>query len=275
MSSSTFALKPEETLERGIRRLLEQFEAEARRLGRPAARRRSGAVHDARVLIKRLRALVWLIRPVLGTTAGTEAKEHLRDAARLLSQSRDAAVARTTLAELIRQTMDDDDLRALTMAARSLRKEENALPEAPLIQAMERVCAALVPVRKQTAALAEWPLVSVRLEKALRQFRLAGKRARRTEKATAFHEWRKKSKRLLYLLEMVRLRLAKDGSDFIQRLDGLQETLGDGHDCVISRQALRRRPTEAAQRSVRLLRRREKRLEGKAQKRARRLGYLS
>src|SRR5262249_3381882 len=55
-------------------------------------------VHLVRVTIKRLRAMLRLIRPVIGKTAFDRENIRLRTAARRLSVARDADVARQTLA---------------------------------------------------------------------------------------------------------------------------------------------------------------------------------
>ena len=57
-------------------------------------------VHTVRVTIKRLRAMLRLIRPVISKTVFDRENARLRNAARRLSSAREAAVAREILATL-------------------------------------------------------------------------------------------------------------------------------------------------------------------------------
>jgi hypothetical protein len=95
----TFRFKLQEPIAEGVRRIsLEQIEiAQARLKVRGDV---AGAVHDARRCLKRLRALLRLIRPALDKGTYKREIEELANTARLLAGTRDSHVMHHTLASL-------------------------------------------------------------------------------------------------------------------------------------------------------------------------------
>jgi CHAD domain-containing protein len=257
---STPALKPREPLQSGFLRPLRAFASEARRLTRPSERNRPTALHDARILIKHLRALLWLAQPVLDHAIRTESKRHLRQAAKLLAKPRDLDVAKETLKKLARQTSDSDDLKALSEIRHTLHPSGSPPLAALIHHALERVSASLPPLRQQAKTASLWPQPSDRLAKARRLLHRGAKKAKHTGKSIRHHEWRKKAKRLLYLFEFIHPHPDEPTAHLIHRLDQLQNTLGKSHDCAITRDHLPRK----AKRICRLLRHREKHFQAKA-----------
>jgi CHAD domain-containing protein len=75
---------------------------------------RAGDVHLLRVTIKRLRALLRLIRPVISQRVFARENRRLRKAAWRLSLARDSDVARQTLAKL---SVSNDHERAVVASA--------------------------------------------------------------------------------------------------------------------------------------------------------------
>ena len=95
----TYRFKLQEPIAQGVRRIgLEQIDIAAAKLGSkddiPAA------IHDARRCLKRLRALLRLVRPGLADTAYRRETERLAGMGRLLSGARDLFVMQQTLAKL-------------------------------------------------------------------------------------------------------------------------------------------------------------------------------
>jgi CHAD domain-containing protein len=95
----TYRFKLQEPIAQGVRRIaLEQIEiAEAKLASKDDV---AAAVHDARRCLKRLRALLRLIRPALGEDIYEREAERLSGTGRLLSGTRDLDVMRQTLAKL-------------------------------------------------------------------------------------------------------------------------------------------------------------------------------
>jgi CHAD domain-containing protein len=116
-----------------------------------------------------------------------------------------------------------------------------------------------------------WPFSSGRVPRAFRAAHHAAKKALKSGEAVRFHEWRKKAKRLLYQLELTRLKPDQYTTRLIKKVDRLQAKLGAYHDCVVAEDTLRyKAPSRAdAKRISTLLKKREGRLRKKAQKIAR------
>ncbi len=95
----TYRLKVQERVADGIRRIaVEQIEMAT---GKLAAKENTPAlIHDARRCLKRLRALLRLIRPALDEDTYRQEAERLSDIGKLLAEARDAHVMRQVLIKL-------------------------------------------------------------------------------------------------------------------------------------------------------------------------------
>jgi CHAD domain-containing protein len=94
-----YRLKLKEPLVKGVRRIA------AEQLANAAARLQGDSdpesgIHEARKSLKRIRALLRLVRPGLGETQYRKSNDRLRDIARMLSAARDRDVVRAHLARL-------------------------------------------------------------------------------------------------------------------------------------------------------------------------------
>ncbi len=235
------------------------------------------SIHEVRILIKRLRALLWFARPALTSSGFSHAKASLRRTTRLLAASRDLAATRLTLKKLTQMTVDPRDRKVLAEVSRAVEKSaldgrESGKSLRPLLR---RVVALLLDcsdeIGRSAAASHAWPAPSDRVARAFRSSRKAEKKARREKKAVDFHEWRKKVKRLLYQLELTCAKPDRPTARTIRRVDRLQARLGDYHDCVVARERLGRKllARPAAHRISALLKKRGKRMRKKARKIAR------
>lgn len=193
-------------------------------------------VHGARKAIKRARALLRLVRAGLGPQFARE-NEALRDAARLLAQQRDAAVAAATFEQLVpdpdpRLTPLRDALAAARdAAARPAAADMLATAAADLDLALQRTDAWPPFIRG-------WSVVEAGLEDSYARGRRAMREALRAPDPAAFHEWRKRVKDLWYhtlLLQGVwkTVQLA-----WAEALEDLSDTLGEDHDLEVLRQAV-------------------------------------
>src|SRR5260221_6531252 len=121
-SPFAYAFEPDEPVARGFGRVLEQMALEARRLPRRSRGDMAKSIHNGRILIKRLRALLWFARPALAPAAMAKARARLRRASRLLAAPRDQAVMRSTLGKLARKNTEPRDREALVRASRALTR---------------------------------------------------------------------------------------------------------------------------------------------------------
>jgi CHAD domain-containing protein len=236
-------------------------------------------IHEGRLLIKRVRALLWFAHPTLSLAAYARARARLRRAAGLLADQRDLAVMQVTLEQLARKASKARDRAALAQILRSLVRNSAAgeAPEKALRQTLQKAMGILRQsvdeIQRGAAGRAAWPSPSERLAEAFRATRQAGKKARRTGKDADFHEWRKKAKRLLYQLELTQAGPGRRMARAMKRVGKLQDKLGAHHDGVVVEDRLRRLlpVPSSARRVLRLLEKRKARLHRKACEIARRL----
>jgi CHAD domain-containing protein len=207
-------------------------------------------VHEARKALKRLRALLALLRHELGERAYARESATLRDIARRLSEARDAAVMLATLDALIarhpRRLGRRNGVRELRrrLATEHERQRQQTLSDAA---SRAEVLGELHAFRWRVAA---WSLpdgqglelVGDDLARLYRQGRKRYRRAARDrgERMITMHQWRKRVKDLRYAIEM----LDRRGSEqrlrkLSRRADDLGEMLGEDHDLAVFAERLR------------------------------------
>lgn len=227
-----YRFKLGEPAQKGARRIaVEQIDRAEKTL--KSAHGNGTAVHETRKCLKRIRALLRLVRPALGEAVYEAENRRLREIGAMLSQTRDAEVLVATLAKL-----DGGATPRERQAIQSLRKivEENARAqnEATLRTRLKDVIPALAAARKSLSAIKLNTRGPAVLEQGLRKAYAKGRN--RFERAyteltdEAMHEWRKSVQdhwrhctllvRAWPELMTVRLESARE----------LSQILGDDHD---------------------------------------------
>jgi CHAD domain-containing protein len=196
------------------------------------------AVHEARKALKRLRALLMLVRAEIGEQAFARERTVVRNAARALAGARDAEVMLATLDALIARRPGKLAGRGGIQRIRTrLAGERDQARRAMQDERSERE-AALAALRACRTRAGAWELPDGGATKLLepgllRIYRLGRSRYRRAARRRGrdmrrMHEWRKRVKDLRYVSEMMdppgrRSRLAR-------QVDELGELLGEDHD---------------------------------------------
>jgi CHAD domain-containing protein len=234
-------------------------------------------VHEARKALKRLQALLRLLRARLGEIAYERDSAAVRDAGKRLAQARDAAVLHDTLEALLRRHPRKLAQRG---GVRQLRAQLQAERDGAAARALSDSATrsiALGELRALRARVGDWELSDANgveaLEPALGE--LYGKGRRRMRRARAakhdqsgrkLHEWRKRVKDLRYAAELVqrdvagkrlrdplgvkRKRKRKRDSRRVRkqaerlrtiakRADDLGELLGEEHDLAVLAERVR------------------------------------
>jgi CHAD domain-containing protein len=202
-----------------------------RHRGDPHAR-----VHTARKAIKRSRALLRLIRGGLGPFFALE-NLTLRDAARLLSGRRDAAVALTALHQLVPEASP-----ALLTVRDALAAARDAAADPETDDVLHAAAAELA---RSLARRDQWPVFdggwSV-VEAGLRASYVGGRKAMQEAYTTgspeAFHEWRKRAKDLWYHTVLLQGVWKTVQSAWSEALEDLSDILGEDHDLEVLRAAV-------------------------------------
>ena len=189
------------------------------------------AVHNARKDLKKLRALLRLVRAELGKSVYQRENACFRDAAAALSGVRDADVMLATLEKLELDEAVSGPLRQ-ALEAHRLRTSGGG---------REQAAAEAVEVLSEARArIVDWPLDDDSfdaLEPGLRRMYRNGRRdwrAMRKERTTeGLHEWRKRTKELWYDHELLRSVWKPVMKAVASEAHELSDRLGDDHDLAI------------------------------------------
>ena len=191
------------------------------------------AVHQARKAMKRVRALLRLVRRSIGAVEFAVEDADARDIGRLLAPLRDARVTLDTIGVV--------HPGGCPVLASRLAERHQSLMDAAWVDDVvpSRVNAALEGIESRWAAIFRQVggdgLEAVRTGMA-RTYRRGRKRMKRViaqPGAEAFHEWRKEVKYLRYQLEAMSPADEVGLSTLVGALDELGETLGSEHDLTV------------------------------------------
>ena len=232
-----FTQLPGEPLSAGLRRMaLGQLDLAIELLSDYANTPNERTIHETRKALKRLRALLRLLREELGERRFAHEYGILRDAARRLAGARDAQVMVNTFDALLQRHPRKLARRRSLIELRQLLVVERAA--ATQLALGEETTRAEVlyelthlRARAQLWSLPERPSIAV-VESDLRRLYRQGRRrhryaARGKGGAHALHQWRKRVKDLRYAAEMLGLR------PLARRADRLGELLGEEHDLAL------------------------------------------
>ena len=243
-----FSLGADERLSAGLRRLsLEEFDRAIRGLTRGADL--DQAVHEARKSLKRLRAMLRLIRDELGEDVYRAENEMLRDAGRLIGPVRDAAVLVETVsgmrsrfsAHLRRGTLEGVELRLAERhdrISRAMVDDEEQIHRVVLALRSARARYRVWPVEgdEVVAAYGRTPVehsfhaLRSGLERTYRRGRKEMRRAAAEPTGHNFHQWRKRVKYLKHQMELLQPLWPEMIGGYSAVLDDLSEMLGEEHD---------------------------------------------
>lgn len=202
-------------------------------------------VHAARKAMKRIRAMLRLVRSSIGDSVYHTENDSLRDVARLLAPARDATARIETFDGLLSRHPRCLDLQAAETIRMALEADDQ-LQQARLTtdpHARSGVIAALTDVRSRIVAIPASPASRPgpwdfdAMEDGLRR---TYRRCRRRLIALmddpseeAFHRWRKAVKYLRHQLEALVAFTPETLGHQVEELDALGELLGSAQDLVI------------------------------------------
>jgi CHAD domain-containing protein len=234
MASRSFKLREGEPVPRGIARIVRGRidhaidELEGRTDSSPEE-----AVHEARKDMKKLRAVVRLVRPEIGDHVYRRENASFRDAGQELSGVRDADVMLATLGKL------EHDIPAGTRRDlhHALEAHKARAAGGTRQQASVQVVDALSTARRRVG---RWPLdhdgfkaVSGGLERIYRQGRRGFRAAREEPTTENLHEWRKRVKDLWYHLTILRSAWPPVMDALADEAHSVSEHIGDDHDLSV------------------------------------------
>jgi CHAD domain-containing protein len=239
-----FRFKPGESASKGVRRIAREELGKVRDVVSGQPEGRDGAVHDARKRLKKLRALLKLVRDEVGANAYREENGCFRDTARPLSEVRDARVLTEALEEL-RRRFPRAPAAGLKRAGETLRRRQEETARRVLDE--QGVLADVADVARQAGDRVkgwaprggDWSVLKAGLRRTYRQGRDALAVAHSASTDANLHEWRKRVKDLWHQLQL----LAPARPDILEALADkaheLADRLGDDHDLVVLSETLK------------------------------------
>jgi CHAD domain-containing protein len=243
----SFELKPDQSVRKGVRRLMrKQMDEALEKLTQNESR--DEAVHEARKCFKKMRAVLRLVQPVIGKRSYRQENACLRDAGRPLTEVRDAKILVETLDQLAERFKDhvgdrtfgqaraalQDNLRLVRK--RVLDKEDAFAVAADVVQQAGK------RIKDCTDVPNKWVGVGPGVEEVYRRAREAHQVAMTDRTVEALHEWRKQAKYLRYQLEVLRPLWPERLEELANEADRMSELLGDDHDLATLRGMLMKEP---------------------------------
>ena len=198
---------------------------------------REEAVHEARKDMKKLRALLRLVRGELGDRVYAFENTCFRDTARELSGVRDADVMLATLGDL------EERYGELPGAGGRLRPALVAHRFRTSAGSLHPARAAIDALAEAGDRVADWPLETDGFEafeeglgRIYRQGRRDFRAARKAPTPERMHEWRKRAKDLWYHLQLLEEGWKPVISALADEAHELSDRLGDEHDLTVLRE---------------------------------------
>ena len=205
------------------------------------------AIHQARVATRRLRSDLKTLEPLMDRTAVAKIRDELRWVSELLGSVRDTDVLITRVEETGRQLRLEPDA---TSAMVTELERDRGRSHGQLVDALaSRRYIALV---RELIAAAETPPLAEDLDgdrrAGARVRKLVRKSWRRVPRAierlhtdpndAALHEIRKRAKRARYAAELAGAALEADAGGLAERLEDMQDVLGELQDAVVAEERL-------------------------------------
>jgi hypothetical protein len=192
------------------------------------------AVHEARKGVKRSRAILRLLRHVVGKLTYRRENKLLRDAGRPLTAVRDAKVLIETVRHLARKS---------NPLARLLQEDLDRCRERLSPERVRDVAARLRDVKRRLEGVDEKTLGRMitrkDVDRIYKKGRSAFEEACKSGTDERLHEWRKQVKYLLHQIEWVREFGLRHLAEPRRQADRLAETLGDDHDLAVLKTKIR------------------------------------
>jgi len=206
-----------------------------------SARSKDTSIHSARKRLKEVRALLRLVRDGLGEKQFERENKTLRDAARPLSEIRDATALIEALQSLQKRYSGTVNQNTFKSARNALRSWRSTIRQRILLEgkAIARANAVVKKARRRAEHWdlkgGSWPVLRSGLRRAYKQGHRAMADAFKDAVDENLHEWRKRSKDLRYQLELLHPVWPEVMKATAAQAETLTDLLGDDHDLAVLR----------------------------------------
>ncbi len=214
------------------------------------------AIHQARKELKKVRAIVRLVRLDIGQEAYAKTNAYFRDIARKLSAARDASAVLDTLYDLEARLTTKKDQALLQKIKRHLGAKKAAVTRYQINgrQVLPEAWQDLQQAEHYIEAMAlqheDFNAFQPGIRKVYGRCRKGLKHAYALQTPEAFHQWRKRVKYLRYQLDILTPLWPQPLTVLEDELHTLSDYLGDEHDLTVFKEQVQAMPNHAAQDSV-------------------------
>lgn len=247
--NKAYRLKRQENAADGVRRVARgrAKKAAARLRDRPHEDL-ADSIHGARKDLKKIRAVLRLVRTDLGKKTFRAENRRYREAGRLLSDSRDAEVRLETLRALEARFGGDLPLAPALAWTEALDADREQITGPAEAEIAAKISRALEQIGVGGARISDWPLHSDSWEliepgllRTYREGREALRAAENERDPDRVHELRKRAKDLWYALRLLAGSWPGLLDETAEQVHELTDLLGDHHDLAVLGEDLERR----------------------------------
>jgi CHAD domain-containing protein len=245
-----FQLSAKESVSDGItRNVRRQIEKALKHLGakgKPSQRgvSQNEAVHEVRKCFKRVRAALRLVREDLGDDVYREENWCFRDAARPLTEVRDAEVLVEIVDRLPQQFSAAIEPGALAKIREALLANQQevtrrVLDDGKAFAAVKEAAAcALARLSNWRIERADWAALESGIRRVYRRGHRALALAAENSSVENLHEWRKQAMYLWHQLQLLEGVWTGSEKELVERTHQLSTLLGEDHDLAVFRETL-------------------------------------
>lgn len=239
----SFHFQQKEAIERGVHRIARaQIDQILVDLGGRRRQSRDKAIHESRKRLKRLRALLRLLRDGMGRAARRKANGIYRDAGRSLSASRDAKVIVDALDGLLEHSAGRIEARAVAPFRARLLARHRAAQREHRRQGVQGLAQSLRKTKQVFSALKLKQKGFASLRGGLKHTFCLGRKAFETalydRDSEKLHAWRKRVKDLLHQIELLTPIWPDVLEQLGEKIHALADCLGEDHDLALLRRML-------------------------------------
>ena len=207
-------------------------------------------IHSARKALKKARAWLRLLRSGISPRVFREHNHALRDAARPLSEGRDAQILINTLHKVLNHYHEPKQHRRFGHFERGLQKDRRDTQHS-LMSSPAGIATSRRLLRRSKTALTRlrvtgeaWAVIGASFKTVYVRGRKNLRSARKNPTPESLHEWRKDTKNLWHQLQMLEPLCPEVLGEWADQAHQLSEYLGDDHDLWVLREAARKKSAD-------------------------------
>lgn len=237
----SFQLKTDESMSQGVKRVVRSEIEDALEQLRANDQNEEETVHETRKTFKKVRAALRLVRDELGDTVYRRENFLFRDAARPLTEVRDAKILIEALDHLTEHFSTEIEAGKFAKVREALVAKQQTVTQRVLKEhrafatVADEVAPAIDRIPDWTIGHMGWSAVGRGLKRTYRAGHRALAAAEKESSMENLHEWRKQAKYLWHQLQLLESAWISREEDLGDEVHTLTQILGDDHDLAVLR----------------------------------------